>query len=35
MSEIENFINNSGFLLLSKEQHKNIGVDDNLLFNKY
>ena len=35
MSEIENFINNSGFLLLSKEEHNNISVDDNLLFNKY
>jgi len=33
--KIEHFINNSGFLLMSKEQHKTANVDDNLLFNKY
>jgi hypothetical protein len=32
---IEHFINNSGYILMNKEQHKNISVDDNLLFNKY
>jgi len=32
---IEHFINNSGYLMMSREQHKTASVDDNLLFNKY
>jgi hypothetical protein len=35
MENINDFINNTGFLPMSVEEHKNINVDDDLYFNKY
>tara|TARA_Y100000401_G_C8312839_1_gene220763 strand:- start:960 stop:1442 length:483 start_codon:yes stop_codon:yes gene_type:complete len=35
MENINDFINNTGFLPMSSEEHKTINVDDNLYFNKY